>query len=256
MPLPALRQRLQNGAPVSSSWIGGTDPLIHEAFLRADFDAITFDVQHGLLDETSLKLGIERAAFLGRPALVRLPIEDLSLAARTLDWGASGVILPMVEAVEDAARLVAATKYPPLGQRSYGPTRTGVLHGYEDRDDYVVDARNETFAFAMIETAAALEALNDILALDGLDGVFVGPSDLSIALAGDGTRSPRGEKTESAVRRVSEAAASAGKISGIYAATPQDAAHYRSLGFRLICIGSDLGTIQAAANALAKAARE
>nr|WP_255618044.1 aldolase/citrate lyase family protein [Aurantimonas sp. VKM B-3413] len=243
------------GAPVSSSWIGGTDPLIHEAFLRADFDAITFDVQHGLLDEVSLKLGIERAALLGKPSLVRLPIEDRALAARTLDWGASGVILPMVESVGDAERLVAATKYPPLGQRSYGPTRTAVLHGYEDRDDYARDARNETFAFAMIETAAALAALDSILAIDGLDGVFVGPSDLSIALSGDGTRSPRGEKAETAVRTVADAAKAAGKVSAIYAATPQDAAHYRELGFRLICTGSDLGTIEAAANALAKAVR-
>ncbi|MEF2550588.1 aldolase/citrate lyase family protein [Aurantimonas sp. A2-1-M11] len=254
MALPRLRSRLGDGGFVLSSWLGIPEPLVHEAFLRADFDAATFDVQHGLLDVASLRDGIERAVLLGRPALVRLPIEDRSLAARCLDFGATGLIMPMIETAEDARAFVSVVKYPPTGLRSYGPTRAAQLHGYDDRNAYVPEARTETLAFAMIETSAALDNLPEILAIDGLDGVFVGPSDLSIALSGNGTLDPRSETTESAIRQIAASAASADKIAAIYAATPQDVQRYRGYGYRLACVGSDFGVLAAGAAALAKAA--
>ncbi|NDV85169.1 hypothetical protein GTW51_00465 [Aurantimonas aggregata] len=255
MALFDLRGALTEGPGVLSAWLGLTDPVVQEAFLRAGFDAVTFDMQHGLQDTASLRDGIALAVHLGRPALVRLPVEDRALAARALDFGASAVIMPMIETVEDARAFVAVAKYPPLGQRSYGPTRAAELHGYTDRADYVGDARNQTMAFAMIETGRALASLEEIMAINGLDGVFVGPSDLSIALSGNGTLDPRGDANEAAIRQVAASAVAHGKIAGIYAATPDDAKRYRALGYRLICVGSDSGVIIAGARDLADASR-
>ena len=255
MALFDLRDALSEGRCVLSAWLGLTDPVVQEIFLRAGFDAVTFDTQHGLLDTGSLRDGIALAVHLGKPALVRLPVEDRALAARALDFGASAVIMPMIETVDDARAFVAVAKYPPLGQRSFGPTRAAELHGYGDRADYVGDARSRTLAFAMIETARAVSSLEEILAIEGLDGVFVGPSDLSIALSGDGTLDPRGETCEAAIRRIVAAAHTHGKIAGIYAGTPDDVKRYRALGYRLICVGSDSGVIANGARSLAAASR-
>ncbi|HEX2019394.1 MAG TPA: aldolase/citrate lyase family protein [Aurantimonas sp.] len=255
MALFDLREALGQGRCVLSSWLGLSDPIVQEAFLRAGFDAVTFDMQHGLQDVASLRDGIALAVHLGRPALVRLPVEDHALASRSLDFGASAVIMPMIDSVEDARALVSVAKYPPLGQRSYGPTRAADLHRYLDRADYVGGAASQTLAFAMIETARALAALDEILAIDGLDGVFVGPSDLSIALSGDGTLNPRSEANEAAIQRIVAAADAHGKIAGIYAGTPDDVKRYRALGYRLVCVGSDFGVITAGARALADASR-
>jgi 4-hydroxy-2-oxoheptanedioate aldolase len=255
MALFNLRGALAQGRCVLSSWLGLNDPVVQETFLRAGFDAVTFDMQHGLLDTGSLRDGIALAVHLGKPALVRLPVADRALASRALDFGASAVIMPMIETVDDARAFVAVAKYPPLGQRSYGPTRAAELHGYDDRADYVGDARSQTLAFAMIETGRALASLEDILAIDGLDGVFVGPSDLSIALSGDGTLDPRGAANEAAIGRIVAAAEAHGKIAGIYAGTPEDVKRYRALGYRLVCVGSDFGVIAVGAQSLADASR-
>lgn len=252
MALPIFRERMEAGGFVLSAWSGLTDPAVHEAMLRAPFDALTFDMQHGLHDIASVGAGITRAGLLGKPALVRLPIEDRANAARALDLGASAVIMPMIESVEDARRFVDAVKYAPLGSRSFGPSRAVELHGYAGAAAYIAAANRETLAFAMIETAAALGALEAILDLDGLDGVFVGPSDLSIALSETGTWDPTGPLADAAIRRIADIARAAGRFAGIYAATAEEARRYRSHGYGLVAVASDIGILKAAATALAE----
>ena len=243
------------GGFVLSSWTHLPEPLVAETFLRAGFDAITLDAQHGLHDENSLQLGIERAALLGRPSIVRLPVDGRALASRVLDFGASGVIMPMIETADDARALVSVAKYPPLGLRSYGPARAGQLHGYASGSDYVKDTRGGVVALAMIETARAVAELDAILAVEGLDGVFVGPSDLSIALSGNGTLNVRGEQAQEAIADIAKRTLAAGKIPGIYALSPEDTQQYRGLGYRYVCVGSDHGVLAAGAAELARAAR-
>ena len=143
---------------------------------------MTFDVQHGLHDTRSVMEGIGAVALAGKPSLVRLPVGDNALASRVLDMGAEGVIAPMINTEAEAQALVAATKYPPVGERSWGPRRTMSLTG-NDAQVHLETANARTFTFAMIETARALTALEDILAVSGIDGVFVGPSDLSVTLS-------------------------------------------------------------------------
>lgn len=254
MALPNLRSLLGEDGFVLSAWSSLTDPMVHEALLRSPFDALTLDTQHGLHHPASIEAGIARAALIGKPCIVRVPIECIADAARALDFGASGVIMPMVGGAEDAARLVAAVKYPPVGERSFGPSRAVQVHRYENGKAYVGEANSVTLAFAMVETKPAIEALDAILAVDGLDGVFVGPSDLSISLSG-GSLDPAGPQADAMIRHIGEATAKAGKIPAIYAITAEDAKRYRSYGFRYICLASDIGILAAGAKALAEAAR-
>jgi len=182
MPAPTLAEALHGGATVVSAWVGLPEPLISELAARSGFDAVTLDVQHGLHDTGSVMRSVGSIAMAGKPAIVRLAVEDFALASRALDFGAEAVIAPMINSVADARRLVAATKYPPLGERSWGPARAMALFGITDPQVQLRTANRSTLAIAMIETKTAFAALDDILAVDGLDGVFVGPSDLSVTL--------------------------------------------------------------------------
>ena len=261
MALPPLRTALGEGSFVLSAWSSLTDPLVHEALLRAPFDALCLDMQHGMHDVASVSEAIAKAGLLGKPSLVRLPIEDRANAARFLDFGASAVILPMIESVDDARRFVDAVKYAPLGNRSFGPTRAVELHnysnaaGYGDRSAYTAEANRETLAFAMIETAAAVDNLDGILALEGLDGVFVGPSDLSIALSPTGTWDPNGAVADAAIQKIAKGAKAAGKFAGIYCIGADEARRFRGYGYSLATISNDINMLKSAAAALVAAVR-
>ncbi|KQT53236.1 hypothetical protein ASG43_18615 [Aureimonas sp. Leaf454] len=255
MALSTLRDHLADDGFVLSSWCGLRDPAVHEALIRSSFDAITFDMQHGVQDVASLELGIGRAAMLGKPALVRLALEDRANAARSLDFGASGVVMPMIGSAEEARIFAEAVKYAPLGSRSYGPTRAVEVHGLAGGRDYMRTANRDTLALAMIETRSAVDALDEILDVEAIDGVFVGPSDLSIALSGRGELDPYSEANSAAIRRIAEAARRRGKLAAIYALNAEDARRYRSDGYRLVCVASDVGLLKSAAAALVEAVR-
>lgn len=252
MSLPVFRERLTEGF-VLSGWSSATDPSVHAALLQAPIDAVLFDMQHGLHDTASIASGIAVAARFGKPAVVRVPIEDRGMASRALDLGASGVVMPMIETVEQAAAFVSAVKYSPIGLRSFGPARAVSLHTDNDYNAYTAVADRETLAFAMIETRSAIDNLEKIARLDGLDGLFVGPSDLSIALSGNGRRNPQGAECQEAIATILAVARSAGKHAGIYAATVEEGIVYRDMGYAFVAVASDLGLLAGAANALARA---
>ncbi|WP_062014387.1 HpcH/HpaI aldolase/citrate lyase family protein [Aureimonas sp. AU4] len=251
--LLALRRLIDRKGSAISAWSSLGDPTVHEALARA-FDVVTLDVQHGLQSVDEIREGIARVVLAGRPVLVRVPVDDLSLAARTLDFGAHGVILPMVEGAEDARRFARALTYPPHGNRSYGPARASDLHQMASGPDYMRVAAQAIMTFAMIETPAALAAIDEILAVDELHGVFVGPSDLSLAI--DPARlDPDGERTEDAVRTIAEKAARAGKATAIYAASADTARRYAAMGYDLICVASDIALLKDASRRIVDAIR-
>ena len=140
-------------------------------------------MQHGSHTTESIMRGVAAITLVGKPAIVRIPIGRFETASRALDFGAAAVIAPMVNSVADAKAFGAAMKFPPLGERSWGPTRVIALHGAPSLQAYLESANSDTLAIAMIETRAAQAVLDEILALDTIDGVFVGPSDFSIALS-------------------------------------------------------------------------
>ncbi|HEX5866374.1 MAG TPA: aldolase/citrate lyase family protein [Beijerinckiaceae bacterium] len=252
--LTALAERLNAGGPVFSAWCGLAAAAVPALLAREDFDAVTLDMQHGAFDYAEVVAAIPLIAAAGKPALVRIPIGDFAMAARLLDAGASAIIAPMINTVEDARRFAAFTKFPPEGERSWGPHGAIALSGLAPAD-YLRNGNTLTLALAMIETREALGALDAILGLTGIDGVFIGPGDLSIALSDGAVLDPMGAAVDEALDHVLARCRAAGKRATIYAHSPERAARLAGKGFDLIAIGGDTAFLRAGAQAALKTAR-
>ncbi|MBB3935260.1 HpcH/HpaI aldolase family protein [Aureimonas phyllosphaerae] len=242
MPIGSLKTLLDRPEPALCGWSSLANPVVHEILLRS-FDALILDGQHGLQDMADLREGCTRAALLGKPSIVRVAPGDLALAGRMADLGASAVILPMVDSASEAEAFAKALRYMPGGTRSFGPTRAADLFGLTPRD-YFAAADEAVLSFAMIETAGAIADLDAILAVPELGGVFLGPSDLSIAI-GNGALDPKGTATDAAVADVTRRARAAGKAVAIYALDADDARRYAGMGCQLIGISSDVAILKA-----------
>ena len=177
--LSMLSIRLAAGGRTLCAWVTMNEPAVAEALAREAFDAVVLDMQHGAVDFDGATRSILRVALAGKPTIARVPIGAFALASQLMDSGACGILAPMIDSGEDARRLVESVKFPPLGQRSWGPRAALPLSGL-DAPTYLKAANAMAQAIAMIETRAALDALDDILSVEGLDGVYVGPSDLSM----------------------------------------------------------------------------
>ena len=176
-----LGQRMTAGETVFTAWSGIPDALTVEVVAAQGFDAVTLDMQHGGHHEDSILRCVPAILHAGKHAVVRIPVGRFDMASRALDFGAEAVIAPMINSVEDARLFAASMKYPPIGERSWGPTFGFARRGGTDQPTWLRDMNSRTVAIAMIETRAALEALDGILATPGIDGIFLGPSDFSIA---------------------------------------------------------------------------
>jgi 4-hydroxy-2-oxoheptanedioate aldolase len=249
-----LAERLGSNAGALCAWVTTNEPAIAEFLAREAFDAVALDMQHGAVDFAGAIGSIASVALAGKPTIVRVPVGEFALASRLLDAGASAILAPMINSREDARRLVEFVKFPPLGQRSWGPRAALTLSGL-DGPAYLKAANGMTHAIAMIETRAALDALDEILGVEGVDGVFVGPSDLSIALSGGLRIEPRGPALMTEARRVAERAKAHGKYAAMFCFDGADARAMLSLGFRLCTIASDHALLREAARRELAAAR-
>ena len=198
-------------------------------------------MQHGSHSTESVMRGVAAITLAGKPAVVRIPVGRFDMASRALDFGAGAVIAPMVNSVADAKAFAASMKFPPLGERSWGPTRVLALHGIAEPRPISRRANRDTLAIAMIETRAAQAALDDILAVDGIDGVFVGPSDFSIALSNGAKVDANNADMLKAAGEIAAKAQRAGKIPLHAGDHGGSGPPRRELGFRLIALGSDFG---------------
>ena len=251
----ALARRLAAGETVFTAWSALPDALVAEALAATALEAVTLDMQHGGHGEDSVLRGLAAIIAAGKPALVRIPVGRFDVASRALDFGAEAVIAPMVNSLEDARAFATAMKYPPLGQRSWGPSFALSRRGGGDARDWLARANAETLAFAMIETRAALAIVDDILAVQGIDGVFVGPADFSIAWTGGETVNPALDDMMGAIAHIAARARAAGKHAAIYAADPGLCGRYVAMGYRLIAMGGEARYMALGAAALLQAAR-
>lgn len=224
---------------IYSAWIGLPEPFIAELCARAGFDAVCLDTQHGMIDQQAALRAVPLARLAGVPSIVRIGVGDFRSASHALDAGAEAVIAPMINSREEAEGFAFAMKFPPLGQRSWGPDRAIALFE-ETQQSYLEKSNRETLAFAMIETAAAITALDSILDVDGIDGIFVGPSDLSLALSAGSVVDPYNPAVEEAIAFIFDRVVEAGKIPAIYAANAELAKVYQKIGYRLIALSSDV----------------
>lgn len=250
-----LADRLAAGETVLSAWSSLPDPLTIEAVAAAPLDAVTLDGQHGGHTEDVVLRAIGPVMARGKPAIVRIPVGRFDMASRVLDFGAEAVIAPMINSVDDARTFANAMKYPPIGQRSWGAPRAQHFHGIADRQDWLEQANGLALAFAMIETREAYAALDGILAVEGIDGVFVGPGDLSISLSGGRTIDPAMPSMMEAIADIGRRAAAAGKHAAIYLHEASLAGRYHASGFRLFALTGDTHYIAVGAKAQADAAR-
>ena len=250
MAVTALADRLQPGSTTFTAWCGMPDPAVAALLAREDFDAVTLDMQHGAIDLAATLRAIPLVLGAGKPAIARIPVGEFATASRLLDGGASAVIAPMINSVEDARRFGAFMKYPPVGERSWGPYAAVPLTG-------LTPARANGFSlgFAMVETREALGILDRILAEPGVDGIFVGPSDLSIALSGGGGVDPMDAEVDRALAHVLQRTRAAGKLPAVFAHTGERAAAFARMGFPLVAVETDTLLLRAGARAALAAAR-
>ncbi len=249
-----LARGLSARSGVLSAWIGVNDAGVADALARESFDAVTLDMQHGGVDFVGAARSILAVALAGKPTIARIPVGDFACASRLADAGAAAVIAPMINSAEDARRFAEFIKFPPLGRRSWGPRAALALTGLIG-PAYLHSANAVTLAIAMIETREALEALDDILTTPGIDGVFVGPSDLSIALNRGAVVDPHGADVEAALSRIVERAHAHGKFAGLFCVDGARAKAALARGFGLCSVSTDLILLRAAARLELAAAR-
>jgi 2-keto-3-deoxy-L-rhamnonate aldolase RhmA len=227
-----LQEALSAKPRVWGGWVVGPTIIGPEEFARAGYDYVGFDLQHGYLDDADVALLLRRLEHVPIATAVRLPSAHPAPIGRVLDAGADAVILAMVESAETAAAAVAATRYAPAGVRSFGPLRADI--GLDPAEH---EAR--AGVFAMIETARGLAAVDEICAVEGLSGVYVGPADLAISLGENPITALDAPAVLDAVTRIHSVASGAELIPGIHANAGKPGKAMAELGFRMITLASE-----------------
>lgn len=253
--MTTLISRLAAGETLFTAWSGIPDALTVEAMAGQGFDAVTLDMQHGGHHEDSVLRSIPSILRAGAHAVVRVPVGRFDMASRALDFGAEAVIAPMINSVADARAFGASMKYPPLGERSWGPTFALQRSANRDMQEWLLNANARTLAFAMVETRAALDALDGILETPGIDGIFVGPSDFSIAWTRGAAIDPVREDMMEAVADIARRSLAADKVAGIYLTNVSMAGRYAAMGFRFQAVASEHRVVAAGSAALLADAR-
>ncbi len=252
--LGEFADKMRSGKPQISAWCHFSDPMISEAMARENFDAIVYDMQHGQISLDVIMRAIPLVTALGKPAIARIPVGHFPECSRLLDAGVSAVIAPMINTVDDARRFAAFMKFPPMGERSWGANRGLWMSGLKGTD-YLKSANRFTMAIAMIETKEALAIVDDILSVPGIDGVFVGPADMSIALSNGGLVDPLHDSVTEALKHVIARAHVQKKSAWAYAVSGKRAAEMFAMGLDLAAVLSDMNMLRAAAAVEIAAAR-
>ncbi len=242
----------ERGDAVVSGWLSIGNSYSAEIMGHSGVDCVTVDLQHAMTDLQSMIGMLQAISATPATPFVRVPSLDEAVVMKTLDAGAYGVICPMVDSVAQAQALVDATRYPPVGRRSFGPSR-GLLYGGAD---YVANADETVVRLAMIETQAGLAAVEAICAVDGLDGIFIGPNDLCFALGKAPQADPSDQEVVDAIGHCLAAAKAAGKHAGIYCPSGTVAARRARDGFDFVVPGNDAAILRSAATTEVRDARE
>jgi len=244
------RQLLASGKIVLNGWSVIPGAFLAETMATLGWDSLTIDAQHGVIGYPDMVAMLQGVSGADLTPMVRVAGNDHVLIGQALDAGAMGVICPLVSTAEAAAAFVAACRYPPHGNRSSGATRAMIYAGF----DYGPNS-DDVLKFAMIETAEGLDNVDAIAATPGLDGLYIGPSDLSLALGGTQGFDKDEPHMLAAYEKIAAAAARHGIVAGIHTATPAFVGRMAAMGFRFITLVGDFNFILAG-RGLVGAARE
>lgn len=230
-----LRQLWEEGRTTLGGWCVIPSPFVAELMARSGFDWICIDIQHGLIGYEQMVNMLQAIAITGTPSLVRVPWNQPDWIMRALDAGAEGIVIPMVNSVEEAQRAVGACRYPPHGYRSWGPVRAALgVPGYSPES-----ANRRTVVVIMIETPGGVQAAEKIAAVPGVDAVYIGPNDLAV---GHGLQ-PSGTVEEPEHERLVESILATckrrGLVAGIHCGSVKTALRWRERGFTMLNVTSD-----------------
>jgi 4-hydroxy-2-oxoheptanedioate aldolase len=241
MRVNTLRALKATGQPIVNAWLSIGAPFAAESIAHQGFDAVTVDCQHGMMGFDVALAMLQAVSTTPAIPMVRpsalIPAEIM----RWLDAGSYGIICPMISTADDARALVQACRYPPQGQRSFGPAR-GLLYGGAD---YLHCANEEILVLAMIETREGLENVEAIVGTDGIDGIYVGPNDLALALGHAPANEPVDHAMRSAIERIRAVTVARGKVAGIFCSDGTAAADRIAQGFDLVTPGNDAALLRA-----------
>lgn len=239
-----MRDTWEAGGTALGGWLSLRDPFVAEVSAGVGFDYVVVDMQHGLADLGDAQAQLTALGVGGGTPVVRVPWNEPGIIGRVLDAGALGVIIPMVNSPEEAEAAVAACRYAPRGRRSYGPLVAATRLGGR----YFGAADDEVACIPMIETAQAVDRLDEILAVPGIDAVYVGPADLSITLGlpprPDHAGTEHAETFDAALERIVDACNRHDVVPGIHASSALAEARHRQ-GFRMITVGFDVAPMVA-----------
>ncbi len=240
----------RRGEQTIGCWLSLGNAHTAESLARLGFDWVCVDLQHGLLDYQDLKYMLPAISTAEATPLVRVPWNEPYEIMKALDAGAYGVIVPMVNSRAEAAQAVAACRYPPDGNRSFGPIRAALYGGR----GYAREANGQLACIAMIETVDGINNLTEILTTPGLDGVYIGPSDLALALGLPPTGDNEDPRHAETVQAILDACRKHGVAAGIHTSSLEFSQRYLKAGFNFVTLGADAGfLLRAAAQDLAAA---
>jgi 4-hydroxy-2-oxoheptanedioate aldolase len=232
-------------------WLSLANAYSAEAIARMGFDWVCVDMQHGLIDYQDLTYMLPAISTADVTPLVRVPWNEPYEIMKALDAGAYGVIVPMINSREEAERAVMACRYPPDGNRSFGPIRAAMYGGR----GYAKEANSQLACIAMIETLDGINNLEEILTTPGLNGIYIGPSDLALALG----MPPTGDNDEplhvATVQKILDGCKAHGVAAGIHTSSLEYTQRYLKAGFNFVTLGTDSGFMLRAAGQDLAAAR-
>lgn len=252
MPITDLTAHFAAQGTAVNGWCAIPSTVTAEIMGRQGFDLMTVDLQHGLIDYQMALTMLQVLQGLPAPVLARVPWNEPGILMKCLDAGFSGVICPMINTVDDARRLVQATRYAPLGGRSFGPIRANMVHGV----GYAKTANARVLVIAMIETREALQNLDAILGVEGIDGVYVGPSDLGLSLGHEPTLDPTAPEVLEAIAAIAARTRAAGRVAGIHCGAPAMIRRAFGQGFQFASLLTDARMFTSAIAAQLAAVRE
>jgi 4-hydroxy-2-oxoheptanedioate aldolase len=245
-----LRKGLEAGRKFVNGFCSIPSPIVAELLARQGFDSLTIDLQHGLIDYQTSVAMLQAVAAAGIPSICRVPWNDPTPVMKALDAGFEAVICPMINSRVEAENFASYTRYAPRGIRSFGPTRSVNVFG----PSYGKAANDQVVAFAMIETAAALNNLEEILTVPEIDGIYIGPSDLALSLGFAPSIVVTEQKVIEAIEHIRAATKRKNKFAGIHCSDGATAAQMLDRGFDLATASSDIRMFVGAAQEELKAA--
>ena len=231
-----IKELFKAGKPIINSWLAVPSSFSAEVMANQGWDSLTIDMQHGLIDYPNAVNMLQAISTTETTPMARVNWNEPGQIMKILDAGCYGIICPMVSNRKEAEKFVQACLYPPKGCRSFGPIRASIYGG----SDYAKNADQEILKLAMIETKESLEKLDEILDTPNLDGIYIGPADLSLALGEEpGFDKPESTKAYQEILRILESAKKRNLLAGLHNGSAEYAQKMIEKGFNLVTVGSD-----------------